>query len=73
MFFTLIFGDFLFSTLAICVHNESCRKKSQFLQTVPTFKVLQFSLHIDARLEIFKQSANKLSQTCQSKSYIVPP
>ena len=30
-------------------------------------KIMQFSLHIDACFEKYKQSANKLSETCQSK------
>ena len=35
--------------------------------------MLQLTLRIDALFEHFKQSANKLSQICQSKSYIAPP
>ena len=35
--------------------------------------MLQLTLRIDALFEHFKQSANKLSQTCQSKSCIAPP
>ena len=35
--------------------------------------MLQLTLSIDALFEHFKQSANKLSQICQSKSYIAPP
>ena len=35
--------------------------------------MLQLTLLKDALFEHFKQSANKLSQTCQSKSCIEPP
>ena len=35
--------------------------------------MLQLTLRIDALFEHFKQSANNLSQTCQSKSCIAPP
>ena len=35
--------------------------------------MLQLTLRIYALFEHFKQSANKLSQICQSKSYIAPP
>ena len=35
--------------------------------------MLQFTLRIDALFEHFKQSANKISQMCQSKSYTAPP
>ena len=35
--------------------------------------MLQLTLRIDALFEHFKQSANKLSQICQSKNYIAPP
>ena len=35
--------------------------------------MLQFTLSIDVLFEHFKQSTNKLSQMCQSKSYIAPP
>ena len=35
--------------------------------------MLQLTLHIDALFEHFKQSTNKQSQICQSKSYIAPP
>ena len=45
----------------------------QLLQTVQISKMLQLTLHIDALFEPFKQSANKLSQICQPKSYIAPP
>ena len=34
--------------------------------------MLQFTLRIDVQFEHFKQSANKRSQMCQSKSYIAP-
>ena len=34
--------------------------------------MLQLALRIDALFEHFKQSANKLSQICQSKRYIAP-
>ena len=33
----------------------------------------QLTLRIDALFEHFNQSANKLNQICQSKSYIAPP
>ena len=35
--------------------------------------MLQLTLSKDALFEHFKQSSNKLSQICQSKSYIAPP
>ena len=45
----------------------------QLLQTVQAPKMLQVPLWLDALFEHFKLSANKLSQRCQSKSYIAPP
>ena len=45
----------------------------QLLQTVPTSKMLQVPLCMDALFEHFKQSANKPSSRCLSKSYIAPP
>ena len=45
----------------------------QLLQTVPTSKMLQVPLCLDALFEHFKQSTNKQSPRCQSKSYIAPP
>ena len=35
--------------------------------------MLQFTLPVDVLFEHLRQSANKLSQMCQSKSYIAPP
>ena len=49
------------------------KNKRQFLQTVLTSKMLQLTLRIDAIFEHFKQSANKLSQTCQSKVALQRP
>ena len=49
------------------------KNNCQLLQTVPTSGLLQLSLSPDAIFENFKQSANKLSQMCQSKSYIACP
>ena len=42
----------------------------QLLQTVPTSKMLQVPLCVDAIFEHFKQSANKPSPRCKLKSYI---
>ena len=44
-----------------------------FLQTVPTSKMLQLHLCIDAPFEYFKQGANNPSQRCLSNSYVAPP
>ena len=45
------------------IHEYLC----QLLQTVPTSKMLQVPLCLDALFEHFKQSANKQSPRCQSK------
>ena len=53
---------------------ESIQKHlRQLLQTVPTSKMLQVPLCLDTLCEHFKQSANKPSLRCQSKSYNSPP
>ena len=41
-------------------------------QLIQTSKMLQVPLCLDALFENFKQSANKPSRRCQSKSYIAP-
>ena len=44
------------------------KKQRQLLQAVPKSYMLQLTMRIDVLFENFKQSANKLSQICQSKS-----
>ena len=61
---TFLFSETVFGMKAVE------KNKPELLQTVPTSKMLQSTLRIDALFEHFKQSANKLSQLCQSKSYI---
>ena len=39
----------------------------QLLKAVPTSYMQQFTLHIDALFEHFKQIANKLGKTCVKK------
>ena len=63
------------SHLANCVCDEKCRERLALtsLKTVPTSKMLQLTLNIGKLLKNFKQSVNKASQICQSKSYIIHP
>ena len=72
MFFTLILGDnfFYFQSKQTVLAMKVVVKNERQLQTIQTSKMLQLTLRIDALFEHFKQSANKLSQICQSKSGI---
>ena len=66
---------FLLLILVNSVRNESCREK--IVPTSANGSITQNattnSAHIDALFGHFKQSATKLSQICQSKSYIALP
>ena len=71
MFFTLIFGDnFFIIDLVNYVRDESCREILAPTSPSGSNIIDAAILCIDVLFEHFMQSANKLSQMCQSKSYI---
>ena len=63
------------SHLANCVCDERGRERlaPTSPKMVPTPKMLHVTLHIGNLFKHFQQSVNKVSQICQSKSYIVHP